>query len=135
MPSARTFIRPTPRARRFCSFCGRVRWLYERSLTQPVYPIAWALCEGGNVISVDSEMIFYGILDLLAKPVFTVMHLFLLRNVDIDRFQFSSGHFSVYKSVAHETPVAAAAAAAPVSAEKPTHTDGVATATGTVAGV
>lgn len=33
-----------------------------------LYPIAWGLCDGGNVISTDSEMIFYGILDLLAKP-------------------------------------------------------------------
>lgn len=33
------------------------------------YPIAWGLCEGGNVISPDSEAIFYGVLDLIAKPV------------------------------------------------------------------
>ncbi|EPS29498.1 hypothetical protein PDE_04448 [Penicillium oxalicum 114-2] len=35
-----------------------------------LYPIAWGLCEGGNVISADSEAVFYGVLDLLAKPVF-----------------------------------------------------------------
>lgn len=35
-----------------------------------LYPIAWGLCEGGNVISSDSEAIFYGILDILAKPCF-----------------------------------------------------------------
>jgi bacteriorhodopsin len=35
-----------------------------------VYPIAWGVCEGGNIIAPDSEAIFYGILDLLAKPVF-----------------------------------------------------------------
>lgn len=38
-----------------------------------LYPIAWALCEGGNVISPDSEAIFYGVLDFLAKPIFSVM--------------------------------------------------------------
>ncbi|TRX88788.1 hypothetical protein FHL15_010358 [Xylaria flabelliformis] len=32
-----------------------------------LYPIAWGLSEGGNVIHPDSEAIFYGILDVLAK--------------------------------------------------------------------
>lgn len=32
-----------------------------------LYPIAWGLSEGGNVIPSDSEAIFYGVLDLLAK--------------------------------------------------------------------
>jgi hypothetical protein len=35
-----------------------------------LYPIAWGLSEGGNVIAPDSEAVFYGILDILAKPVF-----------------------------------------------------------------
>lgn len=35
-----------------------------------LYPIAWGLSEGGNVIHPDSEAIFYGILDILAKPGF-----------------------------------------------------------------
>ncbi|KAF2675040.1 family A G protein-coupled receptor-like protein [Microthyrium microscopicum] len=30
-----------------------------------LYPIAWGVSEGGNVISPDSEAVFYGILDLL----------------------------------------------------------------------
>ncbi|CCE65677.1 hypothetical protein TPHA_0M01030 [Tetrapisispora phaffii CBS 4417] len=30
-----------------------------------VYPVSWGLCEGGNVLQPDSEMIFYGVLDLL----------------------------------------------------------------------
>jgi len=38
-----------------------------------LYPICWALCEGGNVISSDSEAVFYGILDFLAKPVFSFL--------------------------------------------------------------
>ena len=33
------------------------------------YPIAWGVAEGGNVISPDSEAVFYGVLDFLAKPV------------------------------------------------------------------
>lgn len=31
---------------------------------------AWGLCEGGNVISTNAEAVFYGCLDLLAKPCF-----------------------------------------------------------------
>lgn len=38
-----------------------------------LYPVAWGLCEGGNVISPDSEAIFYGVLDLIAKPVFSIL--------------------------------------------------------------
>lgn len=33
------------------------------------YPIAWGVSEGGNVIAPDSEAVFYGVLDFLAKPV------------------------------------------------------------------
>lgn len=29
-----------------------------------LYPIAWGLADGGNVISTDGEMIFYGVLDV-----------------------------------------------------------------------
>lgn len=47
-----------------------------------LYPIAWGLCEGGNVITPDSEAIFYGILDLLAKPVFGAILIFGHRNID-----------------------------------------------------
>lgn len=34
-----------------------------------LYPVAWGVCEGGNVIAPDSEAVFYGILDVIAKPV------------------------------------------------------------------
>lgn len=47
-----------------------------------IYPIAWGLCEGGNVISPDSEAIFYGILDILSKPVFGAILLWGHRNID-----------------------------------------------------
>jgi bacteriorhodopsin len=47
-----------------------------------LYPIAWIVCEGANVIAPDSEAIFYGILDLLAKPVFTGLLLWGHRNID-----------------------------------------------------
>ncbi|KAI1465358.1 bacteriorhodopsin [Daldinia caldariorum] len=38
-----------------------------------LYPIAWGLSEGGNVIHPDGEAVFYGVLDILAKPVFGLM--------------------------------------------------------------
>lgn len=47
-----------------------------------LYPIAWGLCEGGNVISPDSEAVFYGILDLFAKPVFGALLLWGHKDID-----------------------------------------------------
>ena len=47
-----------------------------------LYPIAWGLSEGGNVISSDSEAIFYGILDVLAKPGFAILLLWGHRQID-----------------------------------------------------
>ncbi|KAL8790317.1 MAG: hypothetical protein Q9213_000669 [Squamulea squamosa] len=47
-----------------------------------LYPIAWGLSEGGNVIAPDSEAIFYGILDIMAKPVFGALLLWGHRNID-----------------------------------------------------
>jgi len=47
-----------------------------------LYPIAWGLSEGGNVIAPDSEAIFYGILDALAKPGFGMLLLWGHRNID-----------------------------------------------------
>ncbi|KAI9819262.1 MAG: ion channel activity [Pycnora praestabilis] len=47
-----------------------------------LYPIAWGLCEGGNVIAPDSEAVFYGILDLLAKPVFGALLIWGHRGID-----------------------------------------------------
>ncbi|MCJ1376107.1 ion channel activity [Loxospora ochrophaea] len=47
-----------------------------------LYPIAWGLAEGGNVIAPDSEAVFYGILDIMAKPVFGTLLLWGHRNID-----------------------------------------------------
>lgn len=38
-----------------------------------LYPVAWGLCEGGNVITPNDEAVFYGCLDFCAKPVFSVL--------------------------------------------------------------
>ncbi|EUC33157.1 hypothetical protein COCCADRAFT_26476 [Bipolaris zeicola 26-R-13] len=50
-----------------------------------LYPIAWGLSEGGNVIAPDSEAVFYGVLDFLAKPVFGALLLWGHRNIDPSR--------------------------------------------------
>jgi len=47
-----------------------------------IYPIAWGLSEGGNVIAPDSEAVFYGILDILAKPIFGALLIWGHRNID-----------------------------------------------------
>lgn len=46
------------------------------------YPIAWGLCEGGNLLHPDSEAIFYGVLDIIAKPVFGFLLLMGHRNIN-----------------------------------------------------
>ncbi|CAO1613965.1 unnamed protein product [Parajaminaea phylloscopi] len=61
-----------------------------------LYPIAWGLADGGNQISPDGEMIFYGILDLLAKPVFAIVHLFGLRRLNYDVLGLQSGKRSAW---------------------------------------
>merc|ERR1712093_580237 len=61
-----------------------------------LYPVAWGLCDGGNVIPPDSEMVFYGVLDFLAKPCFLIFHLWGMRKIDYSVFQLQSGHFSAY---------------------------------------
>lgn len=50
-----------------------------------LYPIAWGLCEGGNVLHPDSEAIFYGILDVCAKPIFGLMLIFGHQNIEASR--------------------------------------------------
>jgi bacteriorhodopsin len=58
-------------------YCGTLT-----ALLWTLYPIAWGVCEGGNVIAPDSEAVFYGILDFLAKPVFGALLIWGHRNID-----------------------------------------------------
>ena len=37
-----------------------------------LYPIAWGLCEGGNIITPNDAAVSYDCLDLLANPVFSI---------------------------------------------------------------
>ena len=50
-----------------------------------IYPICWGLGAGSDTISVDAVHIWYGILDLLAKPVFSLILLWGHRNHNIAR--------------------------------------------------
>ena len=59
-----------------------------------LYPIAWACAEGGNVISVTSEMIWYGILDIFTGPIFLFFFLWELRGVDYASFGLHSGKYT-----------------------------------------
>ncbi len=49
------------------------------------YPICWGVAEGGNVIAPDSEAVFYGVLDILAKPVFSIALIYTHWNIDPGR--------------------------------------------------
>ncbi|KAI0692124.1 heat shock protein 30 [Cerioporus squamosus] len=98
---------------------GRVRSgyrlsAYYLSFLLLLYPIAWACSEGGNVITVTSEMIWYGILDLLIGPVFLFFFLFKLRGVDYAAFGLQSGKYTD----GGVAPVAPVASGAPVTAQR-----------------
>jgi len=60
-----------------------------------LYPICWGLADGGNILRPSGEMIFYGVLDILAKPVFCFWHAFALRRVAYAGYGLSSGKASV----------------------------------------
>lgn len=56
-----------------------------------LYPVAWGLSEGGNVTSSDGEAVFYGVLDLLAKPVFGLWILLGHRGIGLERLGLYEG--------------------------------------------
>lgn len=55
-----------------------------------MYAVAWATAEGSNRIHVDSEMIFYAILDTLAFGVFALLLVFKTRTLDLDYLGLTS---------------------------------------------
>jgi bacteriorhodopsin len=64
-----------------------------------LYPVCWGLSEGGNVLSVDHEMIFYSILDLFAGPIFIFSFLTAFNSIDYDTLGLQSGKASDYVGV------------------------------------
>jgi len=82
-------------------------FLYCGSLTAflwMLYPIAWGLCEGGNVISPDSEAVFYGILDLLAKPVFGALLIWGHRGIDPARLGLHIRDYTENDAIVNDKP-------------------------------
>jgi len=78
-----------------------------------IYPICWGLSEGSNAITVTSEMIFYGILDLFAGPIFLFGFLLGIQGLEYDTLGLQSGKASDYVGVpARPTEKAAEAGAA-----------------------
>jgi bacteriorhodopsin len=73
---------------------GFVRGAWFVTFITMLYPVAWGLSEGGNVISPTREMIFYGILDLLLGPVFLYYFVSSLRRVDYGMFGLRSGKYT-----------------------------------------
>lgn len=47
-----------------------------------LYPICWGLSEGSNNISPTSEMVFYGVLDIMSGPVFLLTYMVYLGRFD-----------------------------------------------------
>ncbi|WOO78102.1 uncharacterized protein LOC62_01G001655 [Vanrija pseudolonga] len=60
-----------------------------------LYPIAWALAEGGNVISVTSEMVFYAVLDILYRPVFLLLFLYQIADIDTHVLKLNAGKYTL----------------------------------------
>ncbi|KAI4165192.1 MAG: hypothetical protein LQ342_001060 [Letrouitia transgressa] len=82
-----------------------------------LYPIAWGLSEGGNVIAPDSEAVFYGVLDIMAKPVFGTLLLWGHRNIDPTRLglnirDYQDDHTGVGGTGEKHTPAAPGTTAA-----------------------
>jgi len=64
-----------------------------------LYPVCWGLSEASNAITVTSEMVFYGILDLFAGPVFLLCFLLVIQDVEYATFGLQSGKASDYVDV------------------------------------
>jgi len=47
-----------------------------------LYPICWGLSEGSNRITPTSEMVFYGILDIFAGPIFLAIFMSAVRKIE-----------------------------------------------------
>ena len=75
-----------------------------------LYPIAWGLSEGGNVISPDSEGVFYGILDVIAKVGFSALLIFGHRNIDPARLGLVVKDFAPTEERHHHEKTAPVAA-------------------------
>jgi hypothetical protein len=75
-----------------------------------IYPIAWGVCEGGNLFSPDSEAGFYAALDFLAKPCFGVLLLWFHNDIDPADLNCEIRGTAHYVGLAAGGPIGGAAA-------------------------
>jgi len=69
-----------------------------------LYPICWGLSEGGNYIAPDSEMVFYGVLDILSKLGVTGLILFGVRSLEPETFGIRHRGWDVDEKHARAAP-------------------------------
>lgn len=86
-----------------------------------LYPICWGLSEGGNVIAVDSEAVFYGVLDLLMFVVVNCFFQVVILRADFSTLGISTPTGGAFHEKHHsfETPRPSETAPAPVAAPVP----------------
>jgi len=75
---------------------GYIRGAWFVAFMTMLYPITWGCSEGGNRISPNREMVWYGILDLILGPVFLYSFILSIHDVNYDGFGFHSGKYSGY---------------------------------------
>ena len=61
-----------------------------------LFPVAFALSDGGNIIGITGSFIFFGVLDILMVPVTTFLFLALARKWDFTKLDLA---FSEYRGV------------------------------------
>jgi len=81
-----------------------------------LYPVAFGLSQGGNVISLDSEAVFFGVLDLILKPVLLAYFIYGTRNLVLERFGLRENRLQNLVEAKHGAPRASDATAANVPA-------------------
>jgi bacteriorhodopsin len=64
-------------------------WL---NLLWVLYPIAFGLTDGGNVLGVTGGFIFFGVLDVLMVPVWSFAVLFFARGWDYEKLNIAFSH-------------------------------------------
>ncbi|KAK4183106.1 hypothetical protein QBC35DRAFT_126117 [Podospora australis] len=81
-----------------------------------LYPIAWGLSDGGNVIGVTPSFIFFGVLDILLVIGFAVMTIVLSRRWDYNRLNIAFTQYGRVPALAGHYPEKDPANAATVPA-------------------
>jgi len=79
-----------------------------------VYPLAFGLSQGANVISLDSEAVFFGVLDLILKPILSTYFIFGIRDLSLEKFGLRESRLENLVESKHGAPRASDATAAHV---------------------